>query len=97
MDGVPGLRALPPPTERGPTPVHDREARPPRDGARRDRTTSDSEENRENKEASRDAAQVELTSAASDALPLDATVLADPPPNEEDTPPPVGRRIDLRA
>lgn len=97
MDGVPGLSAILPLAERGPTPVHDRNPRPPREGSRRDPSAEDSDEQQEPKDASRDAARVELTPAASDAPTSDTIPLPHTSPCEESSPLPVGRRIDLRA
>jgi hypothetical protein len=98
MDGVPGLSAIAPLAERGPTPVHDRNPRPPRDGSRRDPPAEDSDEKQDPKDAPSEAARVELTPAASDAQTSDTIA---PPqhsaPNDESPSPPVGRRIDLRA
>jgi hypothetical protein len=97
MDGVPGLSAIVPLAERGPTPVHDRNPRPPRDGSRRDPSAEDSDEKQDPKDAPGEAARVELTPAASDAQTSDTIALPHTAPTDEIPPPPVGRRIDLRA
>ncbi len=94
MDGVPGLRALPPSAERGPTPVSDREPRPPRDGARRDRDARDPDQEHDATTDRHPAAQVELTSVA---IRNDTSAADERSADEDAEPPPVGRRIDLRA